>query len=297
MPPSSTSSESSEELVPDKPADADVAQNWYVRQNVKVPQNEAKRKNVKVPKNVTESEVFFGDTPVYALEIPILEEDAECLRQHPERSSIWMSRKKAEKSKDKRWSQLSMEEKQQFDYAQAKELSNVLGSRALRGLTSQEMESLDPKTVASMRWVLTVKSDGSCKARLVVLGFQMPGIENLQTSSPTMARLSKNLLLTVVANRGFRLRAGDITSAFLQTEESLEHLNMTVWAPAELAVLFGADPAYPVMPLPVSRAFYGLVQAPRCWFDDVRQLCNDMDGKSFWLIDAFSGYLMTTLTS
>lgn len=190
-----------------------------------------------------------------------------------------------------------MEEKQQFDYAQAKELSNVLSSRALRGLTSQEMESLDPKTVASMRWVLTVKSDGSCKARLVVLGVQIPGIENLQTSSPTMARLSKNLLLTVVANRGFRLRAGDVTSAFLQTEESLEHLNMTVWAPAELAVLFGADPAYPVMPLRVSRAFYGLVQAPRCWFDDVRQLCNDMDGKSFWLIDAFSAYLMTTLTS
>lgn len=41
--------------------------------------------------------------------------------------------------------------------------------------------------------------------------------------------------------------------------------------PFERAVLFGADPAHPVMPLLVSRAFYGLVQAPRCWFDDVTQ--------------------------
>ena len=32
---------------------------------------------------------------------------------------------------------------------------------------------------------------------------------------------------------------------------------------------FGADPAHPVMPLRVSKAFYGLVQSPRCWFNDV----------------------------
>ena len=106
------------------------------------------------------------------------------LSKHPEKSPIWMSRKMAEKSKEKRWSQLTMEEKRSFDLAQAKELSNVLGSRALRALTTQELFELDPSKVASIRWVLTVKADGSSKARLVVLGFQMPGIENLQTSSP-----------------------------------------------------------------------------------------------------------------
>lgn len=42
-----------------------------------------------------------------------------------------------------------------------------------------------------------------------------------------------------------------------------------VWAPAELAVLFGANPKRPVMLLRVCKAFYGLVQSPRCWFNDV----------------------------
>lgn len=44
---------------------------------------------------------------------------------------------------------------------------------------------------------------------------------------------------------------------------------MVVWAPAELAVLFGADPAWRVFPLLIAKAFYGLVQAPRCWFNDM----------------------------
>ena len=42
-----------------------------------------------------------------------------------------------------------------------------------------------------------------------------------------------------------------------------------VWAPAELAVLFGAPPQSPVLPLKVCRAFYGLVHAPRKWYDHV----------------------------
>ena len=260
---SSTSSDSSDELIPDSPANEDMAQNLYVRKNVKALKSNA------VPKNVKDTEVFFGDTPVYALEIPLEVEDVKWLQKYPERSAIWMSRKMMEKSKEKRWCQLSLEEKQQFDLAQAKELSNVLSSKALRGLSSQEMAELDQTQVASMRWVLTVKADGSPKARLVVLGFQMPGIEHLQTASPTMARVSRSLLLTVVANRGFRLRAGDVTAAFLQATEDLEHLQMTVWAPPELAILFGASPERPIMPLRISKAFYGLVQAPRCWFNDI----------------------------
>lgn len=120
-----------------------------------------------------------------------------------------------------------------------------------------------------MRWVLTKKNDGAAKSRLVVLGFQMPHIEEVETASPTMARASRNLLLMVVSNNAFRLQAGDVTAAFLQAQESLEHLQMTVWAPAELTVLYGADPACPVMPLRITKRFYGLVQSPRCWFNDV----------------------------
>ena len=140
-----------------------------------------------------------------------------------------------------------MDQKKNYDISQAKELSNVLSSRALRSLTSQEWDNLDYSKVMSMRWVLTTKNDGSTKARLVVLGFQMAGIGEVQTAAPTMARMSRNLLLTICANNRFKLRAGDVTAAFLQTSESLEDLDLTVWAPAALAV--AANPENPVMPL------------------------------------------------
>ena len=205
----------------------------------------------------------------YALEIDILPTDTKYLGSNPHKWSIWLSKKMQEKGKEKRWNQMSLEEKKQFDLAQAKELSNVLGAKALRSLTSQEMENLDPKTVASMRWVLTVKGDGTPKARLVVLGFQMGNITEVETAAPTMARVSRYLLLTLCANCGYRLKAGDVTAAFLQADASLEDKEMTIWAPAELAVVFGADPNHPVLPLRISKAFYGLVQAPRCWFNDI----------------------------
>ena len=65
-----------------------------------------------------------------------------------------------------------MKEKESFDLAEAKELSNVLQSKALRTLTESEYRDLDKKRVMNMRWVLTTKGDGSSKARLVILGFQ-----------------------------------------------------------------------------------------------------------------------------
>ena len=219
------------------------------------------------PKSKTPKEVF------YALEIDVSEPDLKFLSKHPAKSSIWLSRKMQEKGRELRWSQMTLDQKQEFDIAQARELSNVLGPKALRSLSKAEFASLDPKKMLQMRWVLTRKASGEAKARLVVLGFMAPNIGEVETAAPTMARLSRNLLLAICANNGFNLQAGDVTAAFLQAEESLESQELNVWTPAELAVLFGADPNHPVMPARVSKAFYGLVQSPRCWFND---LCNTM---------------------
>ena len=68
---------------------------------------------------------------------------------------------------------MSLDEKYKFDLS-------------LRSLTSQEWDDLDYSRVASMRWVLTVKSEGTSKASLVVLGLQMPDIEHMETASPAM---------------------------------------------------------------------------------------------------------------
>ena len=220
-------------------------------------------------RRVEEKRKTEEDQELFALEIEIEEEDLRYLSNHTKKAAVWLSRKMAEKSKEHQWQRLSLDRKQDFDLAQAKELSNVLQARALRLLTEQEWKSLDRKKVMGMRWVLTTKSGGDAKARLVVLGYQQHNLAQVQAAAPTMSRTSRNILLMTCANKKFTLRAGDVTSAFLQASQSLEEENLVVWAPAELAVLFGASPKDPVMPLKITRAFYGLVHAPRKWYEHV----------------------------
>ena len=241
---SSDSSSISEELVPDAPDEA--------LHLTAVPEEELQG-------------VF------YAFEMDVTSAELEKLSKFgSHRSSIWLSKKMQEKSKEHSWTQLSLDRKKDFDVAQAKELSNVMASKALRSLTSSELRNLDHKKVMGMRWVLTTKSSGLAKARLVVLGFQAPNITEVETASPTLSKLSKHMLLSLAANLGYRIKSGDITSAFLQAKANLESDELTVWAPPELAVLYGAPADRPILPLRIVRAFYGLVQSPRLWFEDLQ---------------------------
>ena len=200
--------------------------------------------------------------------IDVQEKDLKRLLKKPHKSAIWMSQKMAEKSKEVTWSKLSLEEKKEFDEAQAIELSNVLTSAAVRALTTSELKDLDYARVMRMRWVLTRKSSGTAKARLVVLGFQQPNLTTVQTAAPTLSRTGRYALLAAASNRGFKLESGDVTSAFLQTVESLEDEELFVWAPSELAALFGAESGDETV-LKLTKAFYGLVHAPRKWHESV----------------------------
>ena len=220
------------------------------------------------PENVPVPE----EESMFMKEIEITEKDIRYLMSHPKKSTVWLSKRMAEKSKEHMWTKLSISEKQKFDLSQAKELSNVLQSRALRALTAQEWKDFSPASAMQMRWVLTTKSDGTAKSRLVVLGYQAHNITSVQSAAPTMARISRNVILMICANAKFRVRAGDVTAAFLQADQNLEGEELYVWAPSELAVLFGADPRCPVMPLKIRKAFYGLVHAPRLWHEHVKKV-------------------------
>ncbi|CAK9006565.1 unnamed protein product, partial [Durusdinium trenchii] len=173
----SSSSDSSDEMIPDE--------------GTQINYNRSTSVQMEKMTQVQKGPQFF-----YALEIPISPSDAKYLTEFPEKSSIWLSRKMQEKGREVRWAQLSMDEKVNFDMAQAKELSNVLSSKALRSLTESEEAEVDPTKVMDMCWVLTVKGDGSAKARLVVLGFQMAGLGEIPTAAPTMSRVTRSLLLT-----------------------------------------------------------------------------------------------------
>ena len=153
------------------------------------------------------------------------------------------------------WHTLSMAEKKEFDLAMAKELSQVVISKALRNLTTKENKDLDANKLMRMRWVLTRKGDGTAKARLVVLGFMAHNLTEVATASPTMSKVGRNVILTLAAALKMKVKAGDVTSAFLQTGISLEDEELNVMAPPELAAMFGADPGHQ-RALRVREAFY-----------------------------------------
>ena len=159
-----------------------------------------------------------------AITLDIDENDFEWLAKNKNRrrGAIWLSKKTAEKGKEIDWKRLPLCEKKEFDLAMAKELSQVSISRALRNLTEEEHARLDPAQLMQMRWVLTRKGDGSAKARLVVLGLQAHNLTEVETASPTMSKVGRNLLLTVAASMKMTVKAGDVTSAFLQTNTSLQ---------------------------------------------------------------------------
>ena len=219
--------------------------------------------DVPVPDELDDGSLF------YVFEMDVTPGDLEKMsRLGHRKTAIWLSKKMQEKSKEHSWSALPLDRKKDFDVAQAKELSNVMASKALRNLTASEMKHLNPKTVMNMRWALTTKSSCLAKARLVVLGLQAPNITEVETASPTLSKLSKHMILALAANLGYRIKSGDIISAFLQAKANLE--NDEPWAPPELAVLYGAPPERPILPLGIVRAFYGLVQSPRLWFEDLQ---------------------------
>ena len=108
-------------------------------------------------------------------EMDLNEKDLEWLAKHPKerKVNVWLSKKMSEKGKEVVWNQLPIAKKKEFDLAQAKELTQVAVSQALRRLTKEEELKLNWNSVMQMRWVLTLKGDQqTAKARLVVLGFQ-----------------------------------------------------------------------------------------------------------------------------
>ena len=216
-----------------------------------------------------EPEVEEPKETFICIELDIEDKDIEYLNKHrnaAKAGKIWLSKKMSEKAKELEWKHLNLNEKKDFDMAEAKEISNVIVSKALRALTPAEMKKQDYSKIMQMRWVLTRKGNGTAKARLVVLGFQAHNLTEVATSSPTMSKGGRNTLLGVSAAKKFLIKSGDVTSAFLQTDTSLEDEDLVVWGPPELSAAYGANPG-DMVPLKVMQAFYGLAHAPRKWYE------------------------------
>ena len=139
---------------------------------------------------------------------------------------------------------LNTEEREMIKTAKGKEIREFIREKVVTHLLAGE--HVDPKDVMKMRFVLTWKaapespSGKKGKARLVVLRFQDPYLGKEKTSSPTLSKRGKQLLLQVIVQRNWRLLKGDVTAAFLQGRPLTK--SKYAMAPPELAEAMGLQP-------------------------------------------------------
>ena len=111
---------------------------------------------------------------------------------------------------------LSAEERAQFRAAQHKEMDQWISTDVI---SVCQRSGIPKQRVMTMHWVHTGKvnedtGETKAKARLVVKRFTDPDLTEIRWESPTLSRLSRQLILQLSASRGFHLRKGDVKTAW-----------------------------------------------------------------------------------
>ena len=144
-----------------------------------------------------------------------------------------------------------------------------------------------------MRWVVTIKDDGSLKAWLVVQGFTDQRLGKIPTSSPTASRRSRQIFLTLAASLGFQTHKKDVKCAFLhgdldeQHEDDNDDDDCIIESTQPVSDTF-CEPVPELSRKPqlelhqcvrLLKDVYGLVNAPRRWYHRVATDLQNMRGQ------------------
>ena len=176
-------------------------------------------------------------------------------------ADAWVAAK-LKKGSELKWNEIPKDRIQDFQQAKMKEINNWLREKAVK-LASEKVPS---ERVVRMRWIYTIKSDNTAKARIVIIGYEDPDLGQLPTTSPTMSRRTRGLFLTTCAHRGWCTVKGDVRAAFLQGLESEKEREIFARPVRELSKQLGGGPNDYVQ---ILKACYGLANAPAQWHSSV----------------------------
>eukprot|EP00435_Cladocopium_sp_Y103_P056576 s2481_g19.t1 len=167
---------------------------------------------------------------------------------------------------------MSISDRLAFKEAKQKELESFFQNHVW---IFDEATNARPDRVLRAKFILNWKTnpDGSprAKARLICQGFRDPDALNgsLTTASPTLTRLSRSMILCVTSLLGFNPFTADISTAFLQGKSYDPKSERELWIklPKEADELLGLPPGHGRV-MKLTKPMYGLVDAPKAWFDE-----------------------------
>ena len=172
-------------------------------------------------------------------------------------------------------STLDQGEKAEFQRAKEQEIQNWLKTGTISKILRHQVPQ---DQILRCRWILTWKSiddeekeklkltkNVKAKARLVILGYLDPKIDEVPRDSPTLGRHSKMLLLQLIASKGWLLRSFDIKAAFLQGKNQKGRI-LAIEPVPEIIKMMGLSPQEICK---LEKGAYGLVDAPFMWFQAI----------------------------
>ena len=176
-----------------------------------------------------------------------------------------------------RLSELSPSERKEFDQAKDKEIQNWIQTGTLTKVFRHEIPQ---EQILKCRWILTWKPldnvdqpeaastnnpssrTHKAKARLVVLGYLDPKIEEIPRDSPTLNKTSRMMIFQTVSSFGWTLQSFDIKAAFLQGQPQSDRITAIDPVPEMRRALN-------MLPSEVgklNKSAYGLIDAPYLWY-------------------------------
>ncbi len=233
-----------------------------------------------------DEEIIFNlhEDHCYHFEVEINQRDIDHWKEEtrPEEMSFLVSAAKRQRSEVK-ISTLSPKDRQLFEDAKSKEVDSWLATSTVCRILRNQVPA---ENILRCRWILTWKdvdegpSTGNPKivtgvqqprqkpkARLVVLGFEDPMVDQIPRYSPTMSKLSRVLILQHAASLGWDIHSFDIKTAFLRGTECSDRV-LGMEPPAEMRTKLKLRQDEIVRLL---KGAYGRVDAPCLWFQELKQ--------------------------
>eukprot|EP00435_Cladocopium_sp_Y103_P060955 s399_g22.t1 len=175
---------------------------------------------------------------------------------------------------------LSAAELRLFSDAKTKEINSWLSTETVRKIARSQIPE---EQILRSRWVLTWKPvepttsnphpDAKPKARLVILGYEDPQLEQLARDSPTMGKDSRTLILQYAASTKQKIRSFDIQTAFLRGSRRDGRI-LGMDPPPEMRSLMHLQPWECCELL---KSAYGLVNAPLLWYEELRSALTSLN--------------------